>query len=151
MPLTLLFLVPLAESSRERPPFCDFFFKPRQSSKSGTCRAYAWLIELCAGSASPPASSAVIFTMPLCPVRKLGDLFDPLPLNLISTMLVQMSSEFVIGKVGCTHTVQPKTQMEAPMILIAMTCVATLFLVIFGTLWHQTLMLARRDHLAKLR
>ena len=37
------------------------------------------------------------------------------------------------------------------MILIAMTCVATLFLVIFGTLWYQTLMLARRDHLAKLR
>ena len=40
--------------------------------------------------------------------------------------------------------------MEAPMILIAMTCLATLFLLIFGALWHQTLMLARRDHSANL-
>jgi hypothetical protein len=36
------------------------------------------------------------------------------------------------------------------MILIAMTCIATLFLLIFGALGHQTLMLARRDHYANL-
>lgn len=36
------------------------------------------------------------------------------------------------------------------MILIAMTCVATLFLLIFGALWHQTLMLARRDRSTNL-
>lgn len=36
------------------------------------------------------------------------------------------------------------------MILIAMTCIATLFLLIFGALWHQTLMLARRDRSANL-
>jgi len=36
------------------------------------------------------------------------------------------------------------------MILIAMTCFATLFLLIFGALGHQTLMLARRDHSANL-
>jgi hypothetical protein len=43
-----------------------------------------------------------------------------------------------------------KNEVEAPMILIAMTCVTTLFLLIFGALWHQTLMLARRDHSANL-
>jgi hypothetical protein len=36
------------------------------------------------------------------------------------------------------------------MILIAMTCVATLLLLFFGALWHQTLMLARRDHSTNL-
>ena len=45
---------------------------------------------------------------------------------------------------------QGQLEVEAPMILIAMTCVATLFLLIFGALWHQTLMLARRDHSANL-
>jgi hypothetical protein len=64
-------------------------------------------------------------------------------------MLVRMSIEFVIGKAGCI-TLFSQDAMEAPMILIAMTCVATLFLLIFGALWHQTLMLARRDHSANL-
>jgi hypothetical protein len=43
-----------------------------------------------------------------------------------------------------------KNEVEAPMILIAMTCIATPFLLIFGALGHQTLMLARRDHSANL-
>ena len=59
-----------------------------------------------------------------------------------------MSNEFVIGKVHSHYSA--KNDVETPIILIAMTCVATLFLLIFGALWHQTLMLARRDHFANV-
>jgi len=77
--------------------------------------------------------------------------------NLISTTLesnlnhARMNVERVCDWESLVHSYcSAKNEVEAPMILIAMTCVATLFLLIFGALWHQTLMLARRDRSANL-